>query len=108
MPHLGSVTFSGKSGKPYRFRVYPLGTTFKEGVAAVFVLTRRKLRQTTGRMRHRPLSVGHSGNLHQPEPEATAAMSTGAANCICIHPDSDPASRSGIQQDLSAMWSHSS
>lgn len=100
MPSLGTFTIAGKSGKPYKFRAYPLGTVFKKGLAAVYVLTQRKPRHSTGAMGHRPLFLGQSADLRQPDADPIKASKGAAANCICIHAEPDATSRLGIQQDL--------
>lgn len=102
MPSLGTVTLAGKTGKAHKFRVYPLGTVFKKGLAGVFVLTERTLRDTTGSMRHRPLFVGQSGDLRQPHAGAANALTKGSANCICVCAEPDAGLRQGIQEDLGA------
>jgi hypothetical protein len=102
MPSLGTVTFAGKSGKPYKFKAYPVGTIFKKGFAAVVVLTQRARRETAGAMRHRALYLGQSADLRLGDDEvANALRGTAAANCICVHGEPSAVARAGIQQDLS-------
>jgi len=101
MPSLGTITLAGKSGKPYKFRVYPKETSFKKGLAAVFVLTQRRKRESTGRMRHKPVFVGESNDLRLPDAKAATAMKETAANCICIHAEPCIEMRENIRQDLS-------
>jgi hypothetical protein len=101
MPSLGTVTFAGKSGKPYKFRAYPMGTLFKKGYAAVFVLTQRARRETSGSMRHRPMFLGQSADLRQGDDEYASALRGTIANCVCVHGEPDAGARAQIQQDLS-------
>ena len=106
MPSLGTLTLVGKSGKAYRFMAYPLGTIFKEGFAAVYVITQRTLKVATGKIgRHTPLFFGHGANLGQPTVDATGTHDT-AANCICVHAERDEKERLGIQQDLIGQSDH--
>ena len=99
MPSLGTITFTGKSGSPYQFRMYPLGTVFRRGFAAVYVVTQRALRQNTGTMRHRVVLLGQGDDLRRPGvAEADAGVSH--ANCICVHPEPDETLRVAIQHDL--------
>jgi len=100
MPSLGTVTLSGKSGVMYKFRAYPVGTVFKKGFAAVYLLTQRTPRQTTGAVRHKPLFLGQSADLRIDDSAATNASQRAAANCICVHAEQNGDTRTGIEQDL--------
>jgi len=99
MPSLGSFTLAGKSGTPYRFRAYPLGTTFKKGFAAVYIVTQRKRSTSAGGMQHKPLLLGQSEDLRQPKGDGDTPFDINA-NCICVHAEQDHTARKGIQEDL--------
>lgn len=101
MPSLGVITLVGKSGKSYKFRAYPLGTIFKKGFAAVYVITRRALRQATGSMRHKPLVFGHGNDLRRPDVDKSVARYA-AANCVCVYAERSEQVRMEIAQDLMA------
>lgn len=100
MPSLGTFTLAGKSGKGYKFRAYPLGTVFKKGFAAVYILTQRTSREATGAMRHKPLYLGQSSDLRQLDAGPDKAARGAAANCICVHGEKQESERLGIQEDL--------
>lgn len=102
MASLGTTTFTGRSGKVYRFRVYPLGTKFRP-VSGVFVITSR-FQSNGGGNRHVALYVGHTEDFSQPfgqHRRAKEFMQQGA-NCICLRKDASEGSRLAKQQDLIA------
>lgn len=97
MPSLGSITLAGRSGRTYRFRAYPLGTTFKRDVGAVYLVTYR--RHSPGGPQHKPLFLGRSEDLRAPGQDPAQPYGAGA-NCICIHREQDEQARQRIHQDL--------
>ncbi len=99
MAGFGSITLLGKSGESYKFLAYPLGTVFKDGFAAVYVITERGIKAATGAMRHKPLIFGQSADLGKPEVGSDNALYA-AANCICVHAERNEARRQKIQQDI--------
>src|SRR5687767_6748163 len=64
MPSLGKTTLTGGSGKPYRFRMYPLGTKFRQK-SGVYVITNRS-HSDGGRHRHATLYIGQTEDVSQP------------------------------------------
>jgi hypothetical protein len=102
MASLGTITLVGKSGARYRFMAYPLGTIFKKGFAAVFIATQRTLKPPAGSVRHKPLFLGHSADLHAPNVDVSNALPA-AANCICVHAEKNERERLDITQDLMAL-----
>lgn len=100
MPRLGTITLPGRSGGQYKFNAYALGTAFKEGLSAVYVLTRRTHRQALGRFRHKPLHVGQTADLRQPLELPAGALTASGANCICVHREQDETARAAISLDL--------
>jgi hypothetical protein len=100
MPRLGTLTLPGRSGGQYKFNAYALGTAFKEGLSAVYVLTRRTHRDSVGRFRHKPLLIGQTANLRQPLELDARTMAASGANCICVHREQNETARAAIRQDL--------
>jgi hypothetical protein len=101
MARLGTVTFSGTSGNEYKFNTYSLGTVFKKGLSAVYVITRRCQPMSAGPFRHKRIGLGQTADLRKPmaEPEKSQATAL-RANCICVYGEKDEAARLRIQQDL--------
>ena len=100
MASLGKTTFKGGSGKPYRFKVYPLGTRFRR-ISGVYVIVNRSHGANHG-YRHKILYVGHTEDFSQPFSEhhrATHFANLGA-NCICLQADESEESREEKERDL--------
>lgn len=104
MPSLGTIAIKGKSGRKYVFRAYPLNTVFEEGLAGVYILTKRTFNQAARSQRHKPLILGHNDNLHQPNID-TSDPHYSDANCICVLEEKDKVARLGIHQDLASSGS---
>jgi hypothetical protein len=100
MAKLGVIRFAGKSGTQYRFNAYPLGTAFKKGMGAVYVVTRRRQVEPDGAFTHKQMYLGQTDDLRQPLTGQGASLADRGANCICVHGEKDEAARLGIQQDL--------
>jgi hypothetical protein len=102
MASLGTTTFRGRSGKQYRFRVFPLGTRFRK-ISGVYVVACRA-HGTTGGYQYTALLAGHSEDFSRPfaeHPQAPECARQGA-NCICVLKDGSEESRLAKQQDIFA------
>jgi hypothetical protein len=102
MPALGKMSFKGKSGKAYRFKVYPLGTRFRK-LSGVYVIGCRA-HGGNGARQLVPIYVGHTEDFSQPFGMHRKAKEFTAqgANCICLQSDADEESRLAKEQDLVA------
>lgn len=102
MASLGKMTFKGKSGMAYRFKVYPLGTRFRK-LSGIYIIGNR-LQGANGSRRLVALYVGHTEDFSQPFDRHHKAkeFSAQGANCICLQSDGVEDSRLAKQQDLIA------
>ena len=102
MPALGKMIFKGKSGKAYRFKVYPLGTRFRK-LSGVYVIGSR-MHDSNGSRRLVPIYVGHTEDFSQPFDSHRKAkdFTDQGANCICLQSDGVEESRLAKEQDLVA------
>ncbi len=105
MAALGRMVFKGRSGKAYRFKVYPLGTRFRK-LSGVYVIGNRS-HGTDGGRRLIPLYVGHTEDFSQPFDRHRKAkdFAEQGANCICVQSDTLEESRLAKEQDLIAALS---
>jgi len=96
------MVFKGKSGKAYRFKVYPLGTRFRK-LSGVYVIGNRS-HGINGARRLVPLFVGHTEDLSQPFDQHRKAkdFAQQGANCICLQSDTLEESRLAKELDLIA------
>lgn len=100
MASLGMTTFKGRSGKQYRFKVFPLGTRFRK-ISGVFVVACRA-QGTNGGHRYIALFAGHTADFSLPfaeHPQAPDCARQGA-NCICVLKDGSEESCLAKEQDL--------
>ena len=98
----GSVTFTGKSGKKYRFDAWSIETRFR-ALAAVYFVTKRSMENPTyNRASHDNIYIGQTANLADPfETHARFACFTKhGANCVCIHLLEDEEQRIAAERDL--------
>ena len=102
MAALGKMVFKGKSGKAYRFKVYPLGAHFRK-ISGVYIVGTRS-HGTNGSRRLVPLYVGHTEDFSQPFDQHRKAkeFTQQGANCICLQSDAVEESRQAKQEDLIA------
>jgi hypothetical protein len=105
MASLGKIKLTSVSGEQYRFRVFPLGTRFRN-ISGVYLITRRAIRVEGGH-RHKILHVGHSADFSQPFDGNNGAQELArfGANCICIQTDTSAESRCKKERDLAATFS---
>ena len=91
-----TILFNGKSGREYKFWMYPLGTSFNES-PGVYVWAKE-----TQPGYFRPVYIGQSNNLrvrhgsHEKEPEV---LRNGATR-ICAHTRGGEAERLAEEKDL--------
>ena len=105
MASLGKTAFKGRSGKQYRFRVFPLGTRFRK-ISGVYVIATRG-QDADGGQRHKILYVGHTEDFSQPfdKHHKAEAFAQCGANCICVQSDKSEESQLEKEQDLIAQFS---
>ncbi|WP_447972036.1 hypothetical protein [Nitrospira sp. Kam-Ns4a] len=103
METFGEVTFTGRSGKQYRFETYPLGTTFQP-IGGVYFLTKRTGKPGGGW--HADIYVGEAADLSQSLETHRKAncFEMRGANCISIHPEESATARQAIVADLIAAY----
>ncbi|MFZ5832901.1 MAG: hypothetical protein ACOY3P_22670 [Planctomycetota bacterium] len=102
MPCLGRKAFKGKSGKVYRFKVYPWGTRFRK-LSGVYIIGIRA-HATNGTPALVPLYIGQTEDFSQPFGEHRKAQELvdQGANCICLQSDTVEESRIAKGNDLIA------
>ena len=105
MPSLGKTTFKGRSGRPYRFKIFPLGTRFRK-ISGIYIIANRA-QGASGSQRHTVLYVGHTEDFSQPfsKHRKADALAQHGANCICVQSDGSEDSRLEKEQDLIAAFS---
>jgi hypothetical protein len=96
------MVFKGKSGKAYRFKVYPLGTRLRK-ISGVYIIGSRMERENGGR-RLVPLYVGHTEDFSQSfgQHHKAREFTEQGANCICLQSDAEEESRLAKERDLIA------
>jgi len=96
------MVFRGKSGKSYRFKVYPLGVRFRK-ISGVYIIGSR-LPGTNGGHRLVPLYVGHTEDFSQPFGQHRKAreFTKQGADCVCLQSDDSEESRLAKERDLIA------
>jgi hypothetical protein len=100
MASLGKAIFKGGSGKPYRFKIYPMGTRFRK-ISGIYVIANRS-HDVSGGYQHKILYVGHTEDFSQPFAEHHKAkdFADHGANCICLQADNSDQSRVEKERDL--------
>jgi hypothetical protein len=105
MASLGKTIFKGRSGRQYRFRIFPLGTRFRK-ISGVYLVANRD-QGVNGGHRHTILYVGHTEDFSQPFEKHHKAkdLAQHGANCICVQSDGSEESRLKKERDLIAAFS---
>ena len=105
MAKIGNAKFVGKSTIEYRSTVFPFKTKFKEGIAAVYMVTRR-FEQEDGTHAHEWLFVGSTPDLRRQfeRHEQTFGFNKYKANAICVIREDDEKIRREIHADLWAAY----
>ncbi len=100
-----NISFSGASGQPYRFQIWPMETRFKPMAAVYFVTHRAYRNRTYHTASHDVIYIGHTDNLAKAFGTAAqpACFVKHEANCVCVLPLADPARRIAVVEDLLGM-----
>lgn len=100
MAKIGTITFTGSSGKSYTFNVYPIDQELND-VGGVYCITRR-YKNSTGGYTHSVVYVGVTGDLSTRfnDHHKDDCFTKNKANCICIHRDDNEDSRFAKESDL--------
>ena len=100
MGKIAEATFSGASGRKYKFIVYSVETPFNN-IEAVYTFTKRTA-DKDGRGTHKFLYIGETGELGDriANHEKWSCVQQRGVNCICVHEDSDKSSRLRKEDDL--------
>lgn len=101
MAKLGTVTFTGKSGRKYEFNAYPWGTSFNKEYGAVYFVTKRS-KNSEGGYSHKRIYIGQTEDLSTrfDDHHKQDCFDRNDANCICVHGEQDEDNRLEIEQDL--------
>lgn len=96
----GTVRIKGSSGKTYNFRAYPLGVEFDEMGAVYFITGRAPI--SGGRILHSRIFCGQTADLSKRHYSIRQEriFKSYNANCICILPIAEEASRLAIERDI--------
>ncbi|MCG3181719.1 MAG: hypothetical protein BIFFINMI_04118 [Phycisphaerae bacterium] len=100
MARFGSISVPGKSGAAYKFAAYTIDTTFNRNRPAVYLVTRRRQVAETGGFRHHRLALNQTDDLRRLLARRARRGGVHTANCICVHPEPDLATRLAIRDDL--------
>jgi hypothetical protein len=101
MLRMGRANFKGKSGNIYNFLIYPWGTDFKKGLAAVYCVTNRYLKKDRSYV-HGAIHLGHAADLStefDDHPKQSCFGKYGG-NCVCVREEPDRDIRAQVVQDL--------
>jgi hypothetical protein len=101
MLRMGRANFKGKSGNIYNFLIYPWGTEFKKGLAAVYCVTNRYLKKDRSYV-HGAIHLGHTADLStefDDHPKQSCFGKYGG-NCVCVREEPDRDIREQVVQDL--------
>lgn len=102
MAKIGNATFEGQSGKKYQSTVFPMKSTFKEGIGAVYFVTRR-FEQEDGSNAHEWLYISSTSEMRQlfmGHHPMEFGFNKYKANAICVIREEDEAARKEIFDDL--------
>jgi len=99
MAKLGTIHFTGQSGKKYSFNVYQITASFK-AIGAVYLITKRTVTDGTGN--HTRIYVGQTGDLSERfnNHHKQDCFEENKANCICIYAEENETTRLEIEKDL--------
>lgn len=101
MAKLGNATFTGLSGQTYNSVVFPFKITFKPGIGAVYIVSKRTENEE-GQMTHDWFYVGSTADMRE-----QFAMHPNVfqfekyeVNAICVIREDDAANRKTIYEDI--------
>ena len=103
MAKVGTMQWTGASGREYPFDIYEIGSRF-QAVGAVYIFSKVAPGGEGGG--HTPIGVGQTESLAERFDRHhlnTCAMEHGA-NRICVHPEEDDDARLAIERDLRLKW----
>ncbi len=123
MAQLGTVVLTGRSGRPYAFRIFPRHEPFRAS-GAVYVVARQAaadgvlgsvLAELVGPRAAAPglppelhsiVYVGETADLSTGllDHAAAACFDTHGADCVCIHDEGDAETRASMAADLRARF----
>jgi len=100
MAKLDTVSFTGRSGREYNFRIYLWEHPFK-ALPAVYVITERVVEPNSAPT-FSPVHVGQTEDLSQifSNHEKQECFQVYLANTIAVLPEADASERARIEQDL--------
>ena len=101
MLRLNMAYFNGRSGKTYNFLVYPMGTSFKKGLGAVYCVTNEYVKKDRSYV-HGAIHVGQTSDLSSEfddHPKQSCFEKYGAS-CMCVREELDKDIRAQVVQDL--------
>ena len=99
MAKLGTIDFTGESGKIYTFNVYPADAEF-HSKGGVYFLTERVV-QPSGEIKHSKVCLGITDDIHQKfNVDSDKFLAEGKANCICAYWEDHDHLRREIEEDL--------
>lgn len=98
---LGTMAFTGKSGKNYEFDVYSLSAADQLSIPAVYFVTKRH-KNSNNRFSHKRIYVGESEDVSDrlDNHHKQLCFEREGANCICVFRKSDEDARLRIEKDL--------
>lgn len=98
-----TLTLTGESETKYEFKVYDFGASFKEGIAAVYAVTKAtKSTKKKGSHTHETLYIGETEDIKErlKDHHKKKCFTDNSANRICIHKESGSKKRLDIEADL--------
>ena len=101
MARIADTTFFGVSRTVYKFGVFNPNNSFKDRIAAVYVLS-----VTNDKGQHQPLYVGETDKLgiDIPRQKALPIIRGRGAVHVCVHLDDDEMARRSKTSDLIAYY----
>ena len=97
MAKIADVTFTGQSGREYKFEVYPRETTFKD-VGGVYVFSKRDSQKN-----HTLLYIGQTHSFEErrlAHHEKWECADPLGGNVICTHRENNETQRKAKERDL--------
>lgn len=100
MTKIGTIVFTGVSGKKYEFNIYPWGTDFTENYEAVYFITRREANNDGG-YSHTRIYVGQTEDLsiRFDNHHKQTCFDKYNKNCVCVFGEKNEKTRLEIEKD---------
>ena len=101
MAKLGILRLTGKSGNKYNFDVYPSNTSWNDGFACVYYISKR-VHKSDGTGNHTAIYVGETSDLKDrlANHHKQSCFDGHDYNAVSIHQPSNEQSRLQIESDL--------